>query len=193
MTKIPPLQVSRLRASELEEAGRIGAWPSARFRPPNPLEFLGDRDFVAPRWRASNTAALAAREAGKLIGSTMATRWGSFAFFGPLTILPDYWNRGVAQQLLTATMKVFDRWGVKPHRPVHLRAQSQTRGPVPEVWLLARISHGDHETRAGSAFAGLRRMTPKSRCCCRRLPGPGGSRRSRHVRNSRTNWSEGST
>ena len=128
MTKIPPLQVSRLRASELEEAGRIVRLAFGTFLGlPNPLEFLGDRDFVAPRWRASNTAALAAREAGKLIGSNVATRWGSFAFFGPLTILPDYWNRGVAQQLLTATMKVFDRWGVKhtglftfAHSPKHV-------------------------------------------------------------------------
>jgi hypothetical protein len=30
-----------------------------------------------------------------------------------LTVLPEYWDRGVAQQLLEATMAVFERWGVR--------------------------------------------------------------------------------
>jgi GNAT superfamily N-acetyltransferase len=128
MAKKPPIQVSRLRKSELEEAGRIVCLAFGTFLGlPNPLECMGDRDFVSPRWRARNTTVLAAREGGKLIGLNVATRWGSFGFFGPLTILPDYWNRGVAQQLLTATMKVFDRWGVSrsglftfAHSPKHV-------------------------------------------------------------------------
>jgi hypothetical protein len=53
------------------------------------------------------------REGGRLIGSNVATRWGSFGFFGPLTVLPEYWDRGVAQRLLEATMTIFDRWGVR--------------------------------------------------------------------------------
>ncbi|MGA2571491.1 MAG: GNAT family N-acetyltransferase [Terracidiphilus sp.] len=114
MAKNPPVQIGPLRASELEEAGKVvrlafGAYLGL----PNPLEFMGDRDFVGPRWRARNTAALAAREKGKLIGLNVATRWGSFGFFGPLTVLPEYWNRGLAQELLKATMRVFDRWGVE--------------------------------------------------------------------------------
>lgn len=105
------MQVGMLRETELEEAGRIVRLAFGTFLGlPNPLEFMGDRDFVSPRWRAGNTTVLAAREGSKLIGLNVATRWGSFGFFGPLTILPQYWNRGVAQQLLAATMKVFDRW-----------------------------------------------------------------------------------
>ena len=50
----------------------------------------------------------------RLIGSNVvARRWGSFGFFGPLTVLPEYWDRGVAQRLLEATITVFDRWGVR--------------------------------------------------------------------------------
>jgi GNAT superfamily N-acetyltransferase len=41
------------------------------------------------------------------------TRWGAFGFFGPLTVLPEYWDQGVAQRLLKATNAVFDRWGVR--------------------------------------------------------------------------------
>jgi GNAT superfamily N-acetyltransferase len=122
------IQVGALRADELEEAGRIMRLAFGTFLSlPNPMEFMGDRDFVTPRWHARNTKLLAARDSGKLVGSNMATRWGSFAFFGPLTVLPEYWNRGVAQQLLAATMKIFDRWGVRrsalftfPHSPRHV-------------------------------------------------------------------------
>ena len=56
---------------------------------------------------------IAAREGGRLIGSNIATRWGSFGFFGPLTVLPEYWDRGVAQRLLEATMTIFETWGVR--------------------------------------------------------------------------------
>ncbi len=126
--KSQSIQVGVLRESELAEARRIVCVAFGTFLGmPNPLEFMGDCDFVTPRWRSRNTKALAAREKGKLIGVNIATRWGSFAFFGPLTVLPDYWNRGIAQLLLTATMKVFDRWGVTrtglytfPHSAKHV-------------------------------------------------------------------------
>jgi GNAT superfamily N-acetyltransferase len=122
------IRVGQLREGELEEAGRVVRLAFGTFLGlPNPLEFMGDRDFVSPRRRSRNTTVLAARECGKLIGLNVATRWGSFAFFGPLTVLPDYWNRGVAQRLLRATMKVFDRWNVQhtglftfAHSPKHV-------------------------------------------------------------------------
>ena len=74
---------------------------------------MGDRNFMAPRWRSSHVKVIAARDGGRLIGSNVATRWGSFGFFGPLTVLPEYWDRGVAQQLLEATMTIFDSWGLR--------------------------------------------------------------------------------
>jgi hypothetical protein len=74
---------------------------------------MGDRIYIASRWRAPNTKVIAARDNGRLVGSNVATRWGSFGFFGPLTVLPEYWDRGVAQQLLESTMKAFDRWGLR--------------------------------------------------------------------------------
>ena len=150
------IQVGALRADELEEAGRILRLAFGTFLSlPNPMDFMGDRDFVTPRWHARNTKLLAARENGKLVGSNMATRWGSFAFFGPLTVLPEYWNRGVAQQLLAATMKIFDRWGVRhsalftfPHSPRHVGLYQKfgywpgsltalmKRAPAPPAWAL---------------------------------------------------------
>jgi len=128
MPKNQSVQIAPLRENELKEAGRVVSLAFGTFLGiPNPLEFMGDRDFISARWRARNTKVLAARENGKLIGLNVATRWGSFGFFGPLTVLPEYWNHGVAQRLLTATMKVFERWGVQhtglftfAHSPKHV-------------------------------------------------------------------------
>jgi GNAT superfamily N-acetyltransferase len=109
-----PIKVGLLKQSELEEAGRIVRLAFGTFLGlPNPLDFMGDRNLMAPRWRSTHVKVIAAREGGRLIGSNVATRWGSFGFFGPLTVLPEYWDRGVAQRLLEATMTIFDRWGVR--------------------------------------------------------------------------------
>lgn len=108
------IQITPLKESELEEADRIVRLAFGTFLGvPNPDETFGDRSFITPRWRSSNTKFLAARDNGRLIGSNIATRWGSFGFFGPLTVLPEYWERGVAQRLLEGTMNVFNRWGVQ--------------------------------------------------------------------------------
>ena len=119
-----PIKIGPLRESELEEADRIFRVAFATFLGlPDPLDFMGDRHLMRPRWRSSHVRVIAAREGGRLIGSNVATRWGSFGFFGPLTVLPEYWNRGVAQRLLAATMAIFDRWGVR-HTGLFTFAQS---------------------------------------------------------------------
>ncbi len=128
MSTNPPIKVGLLKQSELEEAGRIVRLAFGTFLGlPNPLDSMGDRDFLAPRWRSTHVKVIAAREGGRLIGSNVATRWGSFGFFGPLTVLPEYWDRGVAQRLLESTMTIFDRWGVRhtglftfPHSAKHV-------------------------------------------------------------------------
>jgi GNAT superfamily N-acetyltransferase len=110
----PHIRVGLLKKEEVEEAARILRLAFGTFLGvPNPLEFMGDRDLLTPRWRSSHVKVLAARDAGRLIGSNVVTRWGSFGFFGPLTVLPEYWERGVAQRLLEATMAIFERWGVR--------------------------------------------------------------------------------
>jgi GNAT superfamily N-acetyltransferase len=120
--------IALLKESELQEADRIFRLAFGTFLGlPNPTDFLGDRNSITPRWRSQHVKVLAAREGGRLIGTNVITRWGSFGYFGPLTILPEYWNRGVAQQLLEATIKVFDKWGVRhsglytfPHSAKHV-------------------------------------------------------------------------
>jgi GNAT superfamily N-acetyltransferase len=114
MSSDESIHVSPLRQSELDEAGRIVRLAFGTFLGlPNPLDFMGDRNFLAPRWRSRHVKVIAARDGDRLIGSNVATQWGSFGFFGPQTVLPEYWDRGIAQQLLKATMMIFDRWGVR--------------------------------------------------------------------------------
>ena len=80
---------------------------------PDPLKFMGDADYVRTRWLADPSAAFGAEMAGELVGTNFATRWGSVGFFGPLTIHPNLWDRGIAQQLLVPTMELFDAWGIR--------------------------------------------------------------------------------
>jgi GNAT superfamily N-acetyltransferase len=114
MSMSQPIKIGTLKKSEVDEAERIVGVAFAKFLGvSDPADFVGDRRFVEPRWRSANVKVIAARENGRLIGSNVVTRWGSFGFFGPLTVLPEYWNRGVAQRLLESTMKVFEGWGLR--------------------------------------------------------------------------------
>jgi hypothetical protein len=114
MSKNQSIRVGLLKQGELEEAVRILRLAFGTFLGvPNPLEFMGDRDLVTPRWHSPRLKVLAAREGGRLIGSNVVTRWGSFGFFGPLTVPPEYWDRGVAKRLLASTMPIFERWGLR--------------------------------------------------------------------------------
>jgi GNAT superfamily N-acetyltransferase len=118
------IKVSLLKPTELEEAHRILRLAFGTFLGmADPLAFMGDRNLIAPRFRSPHVKMLAARDNGRLIGTNAVTRWGSFGFFGPLTVLPEFWDRGVAQQLLEGTMAIFDRWGLQ-HTGLFTFAQS---------------------------------------------------------------------
>ncbi len=114
MAKNEAVRISPLRESELGEAIRIVRLAFGTFLGlPDPMQFMGDRDLMTPRWRARNTRVLAAHIDGRLVGSNVITRWGSFGFFGPLTVLPEFWDHGVAQRLMEGTVKVLDRWKLR--------------------------------------------------------------------------------
>ena|SRR5438309_2549087 len=114
-TKLPvgALKVRPLQEAELGEADRIMRVAFGTFLAlPDPTAFMGDADYVRTRWAADPTVALAAEVDGRLVGTNFVTRWGSVGFFGPLTVLPELWDQGVARRLLDATMPIFDDWGV---------------------------------------------------------------------------------
>lgn len=43
----------------------------------------------------------------KLVAAIFCTPWGSFGFFGPLVVLPEYWGSGLAQALIAKADQFF--------------------------------------------------------------------------------------
>jgi len=108
------VQVRALAHADLDEADRIFRLAFGTFlNLPDPLAFMGDADLVRTRWRAAPAGALGAYADGELVGSNFAANWGSFGFFGPLTVRPELWNQGVAHALLEPTVALFDRWSTR--------------------------------------------------------------------------------
>ena len=77
------------------------------------MTFSGDADYVRTRWLADPKTALGAEIDGKLVGSNFATRWGSLGFFGPLSVEPQWWDRGIGVLLMKETLKIFEKWGTR--------------------------------------------------------------------------------
>jgi hypothetical protein len=106
-------EVRPLAERDLPEAQRIVRHAFGTFLGvPNLDEFWTDFDYVYGRFGCEHTAAFAADHEGALAGSNFATRWGSVGFFGPLSIRPDLWDRGIAQPLVAAVSRAFEEWGV---------------------------------------------------------------------------------
>ncbi len=104
----PPV-IRQLRADDLDEADRIFRVAFGTFLGlPDPTVFAGDTDYVRSRFRAAPEAAFAADVDGRLAGSVFAATWGTLGFFGPLSVRPDLWDRGVAQRLLEPVIAHFD-------------------------------------------------------------------------------------
>ncbi|WP_236055817.1 GNAT family N-acetyltransferase [Mycobacterium sp. SM1] len=120
---IRPLRVSDLPTASAICRRAFGTFVGAR----DPDLFWADREYVRTRWLADPGSGLAAELNGSLVGSNLATRWGSFGFFGPLTVEPALWNQGIARRLLAATMDLLDAWQLKDaalftfaHSPRHI-------------------------------------------------------------------------
>lgn len=113
-----------MREEDLQEADRIMRLSFGTFLGlPDPASFAGDADYVYTRYRADPPAALVAEIDGKIGGSNFALHWGSVGVFGPLTVHPEFWDRGVARLLLEGTMGIFAKWQVR-HAGLFTFAQS---------------------------------------------------------------------
>ncbi len=89
--------------------------------------FWTDFDYVYGRFGAEHTVSFAADYEGELAGVNFATNWGSIGFFGPLSVRPDLWDRGIAKPLVAAVSGQFERWGTRhaglctfPQSPKHV-------------------------------------------------------------------------
>ncbi len=151
------VRVRPLAAEDLAEADRICRVAFGTFLGmPEPEKMFGDADMVRTRWRADPDAGLAAELDGRLAGSNFATNWGSVGFFGPLSVVPEYWDRAIAQRLLDATVELFAAWGTR-HAGLFTFAQSakhvglyQKYGFWPRFLTAVMTSSVDPGFRSGS-------------------------------------------
>ena len=122
------VRVRPLLADDLDSADRVLRLAFGTFLGlPDPAAAFGDKDYVRTRFRAAPDCAWAAEVDGNVVGSVFAARWGSFGFFGPLTVHPELWDRGIASRLLHPVLESFERWAVRqaglftfPSSPKHI-------------------------------------------------------------------------
>ncbi len=122
------VKIELLSEDRVEEADRIMRRAFGTFVGlPDPEQFGGDASYVRSRWRAGPSRVFAGELDGMLVGTNIASRWGSFGFFGPLSIRPDYWERGFATPLMEPILGLFEEWGVTlaglftfPHSAKHI-------------------------------------------------------------------------
>lgn len=105
--------IRALREQELPEADRIFRLAFATFIGIKPEEFSPGRDYLSTRFHTDPSAALAVDVDGTLAGTNVLSNFAAFASFGPLTTLPEHWNKGLAQQLLARTVEMFSEWGAQ--------------------------------------------------------------------------------
>jgi len=108
------IRIRPLEQRDLAEADRIMRLAFGTFLGlPDPTTTFGDSDFAYTRFRADPDSQLAAEADGSLVGSNFVTCWGSFGFFGPLSVDPRMWEQRVAQRLLEPTMALFEKSGCR--------------------------------------------------------------------------------
>ena len=95
---ITDISVRQLAESDLEVADRVLREAFDTFTGARNL--FGDRDYVRTRWRADPAHAIAADASGEFAGSNFVCCWGRLGFFGPLSVRPALWDRGIAKALM---------------------------------------------------------------------------------------------
>ena len=99
---------------DLDEADRVARLAFGTFLGlADPLSVFGDAEPVRSRFAAQPNWAFVAELDGEIVGSNFATRWGSFGFFAPMSVRPDLWDRGIAQQLMAPIIELFDGWRLR--------------------------------------------------------------------------------
>jgi predicted N-acetyltransferase YhbS len=119
------VSIRQMNENDLEEVDNIMRLAFGTFLGlPENVRFMGDAEYVRTRYNTDPSGAMVAETSDKrIVGSNFALDWGSVGIFGPLTVHPDYWDKGIARQLLRETMKIFQRRGSK-HLGLFTFAQS---------------------------------------------------------------------
>jgi predicted N-acetyltransferase YhbS len=103
-----------LEPRDLDEADRVMRLAFATFLGvEDPVVVFGDSEHVRPRFAAAPSWAFVAELDGQIVGSNFACRWGSFGFFGPLSVAPDLWDQGIARALMAPIVDLFEQWQLR--------------------------------------------------------------------------------
>lgn len=162
------LEIRPLEEPDLDAADRIMRIAFGTYlKVPDPVNVFGDGDWVHTRYQADPTAAFCAELAGDVVGSNFATRWGTFGFFGPLTVRVDLWDRGIATRLMEPVMDLFEHWGVRhaglftwPESPKHIALYNkfgfwpQQLNPVLATEISPPHARVDYESFSAAREAG---------------------------------------
>jgi len=99
---------------DLDDADRVTRLAFGTYRGlPDPASTFGDAETVRTRFHAAPDCAWVAEDGGRVVGCVLAARWGSFGFFGPLAVHPDWWDRGVGSRLVEPVLDAFGRWELR--------------------------------------------------------------------------------
>ena len=105
--------IRNMTEADLQEADRIIRLAFGTFMcHDNPENYRIDARYADPRYNADPAASFVAESNGNIIGSNFGLRWGSVGIFGPLTVHPEYWDRGVGSKLMEPIMRCFEEWKV---------------------------------------------------------------------------------
>jgi predicted N-acetyltransferase YhbS len=108
------VRIRQLRVDDLSAADAIRRLAFGTFLGlPDPTTFRGDASPVRTRYLADPAGSFAAEVDGELVGSNFAVDLGSVGFFGPLSVHPDFWNRGIAQRLVETSLETFAQRGTR--------------------------------------------------------------------------------
>ena len=164
---------------DVDEADRVmrlafGTWLGV----PDPMTVFGDSDILRARYRANAGGAFVAERGGEIVGAVYATRWGSYAYFGPLCVRPDNWDQGIGGRLLEPVMDLFAAWGVRqsalftfaqstkhvglyqrfgfwPQQLTSVLTKPPAPGPAPETYAGETGLLAECRELSDAAFAGL--------------------------------------
>jgi predicted N-acetyltransferase YhbS len=108
------VSIRPIEERDLDAADRIMRLAFGTFLgAPDPVKVFGDCDYIRSRFVAAPSWGFVAERDGEVVGSNFAIRWGSFGFFGPISVRYDLWDQGIAGRLLEPVVDLFDTWQVR--------------------------------------------------------------------------------